>query len=95
MREKHARYQNGSIRRIVRAKGFAWEVRFSEVGATGEKNKYKSHYFSGAEYPTEADVRKALQQTVSLRNSETERVKVDANFGTITQLYRSEHLPTL
>jgi hypothetical protein len=65
MKEKRARYQNGSIRRIARATGFAWEVRFSEAGATGQKNKYRSLYFSGAEYPTETDLRKAPAKPTS------------------------------
>ena len=87
MKVTRARYQNGSIRRVARAKGFAWEVRFSEVGATGQKNKYRSLYFSSSEYLTEADVRKAIELSVSLRNSASERSKADAKFDAVTQIY--------
>ena len=59
------------------------------------KQQYKSFYFSEKEYPTEASVKKALQQTFILTNEKTERVKVDALFGVIIALYRTKHLYTL
>lgn len=93
MRAKRARYQQGNIRKVERANGFAWEVRFSET--VSGKRQQKSLYFKGDEYPTQASVRKAIQMQVALANDGNERAKVGAKFGTIISLYRKEHLPTL
>jgi hypothetical protein len=40
-------------------------------------------------------VREALELTVSQVNSGTAGEKADAKFGTITALYRTDHMPTL
>jgi len=94
MRAKRARYQQGSIRKVPRATGHVWEVRFSNI--TGGKRTRKTIIFPvNSEYPTEKAVRKAIQTQVTLANSDSERSKVAATFGAITELYRSEHLPTL
>jgi hypothetical protein len=93
LKAKRARYQQGSIRKIARASGFAWEVRFSET--VNGTRKRKTLIFDSAEYPTEKAVRKAIQTQVALVNSESDRAKVAAKFGAITALYRVEHLPTL
>ena len=94
MKKTRARYQQGNIRKVPRANGFAWEVRFS-AGKVDGKAKYKSHYFAGDKYPTEASVRTALQHKVVLANAAAGRVKVDANFQVIIELYREKHLPGL
>ena len=94
MKTKKTRYQQGSIRKVARARGFAWEVRFS-TGKVGGKQTYKSSFFNSSDYPTEASVRKALETTVVLTNSETGRVKVDAPFSEIIGIYRTKHLPGL
>jgi integrase len=93
MRSKRSRFQNGSIRKVKRATGHAWEVRFSET-VEGQR-KQKSLYFSSDEYPTEASVRRVIQTQVTLANNRNERHKVTAQFGAIIALYRTEHLPTL
>ena len=93
MKTKRSRYQQGTIRKISRANGFAWELRFSET--IDGKQKQKSLYFDGNEYPTEGSVRKATQLQVALANTENDRHKVGIKFGTIAALYRNEHLPTL
>jgi transposase InsO family protein len=69
-------------------------VRFS-VGRIDGKPKYKSRYFDGRKYPTEASVRTALQHKVILANSAPGRVKVDAKFREIIEIYREKHLPGL
>ena len=89
-----ARYQQGNIRKVSRATGFAWEVRFS-VGKVDGKPKYKSEYFSGDKYPTEASVRTALQHKVVLANAAAGRAKIDADFQDIIEIYREKHLPSL
>lgn len=93
MRLQKSRYQQGSITRIPRANGYAWRVRFSEW--SGGKRTQKSLTFSGLEYPNESDVRKAIELAVSQQNRDTEKAKVEAVFGDIIGLYRTEHLPGL
>lgn len=93
MKTKRARYQQGTIRKIPRANGFAWEVRFSDT--VNGKQHQKSLYFQSDEYPTKTSVRKSIQQQVALANSDNDRHKIGVTFGTIAALYRSEHLPTL
>jgi integrase len=93
MKTKKARYQQGSVRRVERAKGFAWEVRFSEMNEG--KRHQRTQIFDGAQYKTEKDVRKAIELTVSQINSGTAGERADAKFAAITALYRTEHLPTL
>jgi integrase len=90
---RRARYQQGSIRKVERAKGFAWEVRFSEW--KNGKRHQRTLTFDPAEYPTEKDVRKGLELTVSQVNAEAGAVKADSKFMDICALYRQEHLPTL
>jgi len=93
MRAKRARYQQGSIRKIERANGFAWEVRFS--GTINGKRTRKTLIFPSDEYKTEASVRKAIENQVALANVDSERAKVGAKFSSLIALYRSQHLPTL
>jgi len=50
--------------------------------------------FQGTEYPKEADVRKAIELTVSQINSGTAGEKADARFGAIITLYRRKFLPS-
>jgi len=91
---ERSRYQQGSIRLVARATGFAWEVRFS-AGKVRGKQTYKSRYFKAADYPAESAVRKALQHTGQIQNDTAERIKVDAKFAAITTIYRKELLPGL
>ena len=77
MKSTKSRYQQVSITRIPRARGFAWRVRYSEWASW--KRIEKSFTFSGAKYPTESDVRKAIELAVSQQNRETERARVDVS----------------
>ena len=90
---RKARYVKGSIRRVKRASGFAWEVRFSEL--RNGKRYQRTQTFDPSKYPKEKDVRKAIEFTVSQVNAGTAGEMADAKFGAVTALYRSEHLPTL
>jgi hypothetical protein len=85
-------YQQGSIRKVSKAKGYAWEVRFSEW--LNGKRFQRSLTFQGTEYPEEADVRKAIELTVSQINSGTAGERADAKFGVIITLYRRKFLPS-
>jgi integrase len=93
LKAKRSRYQQGTVRRVARANGFAWEVRFSET-VNGQR-KRKTIIFDAAEYRTEKDVRKAIQGQVALANTDNARHKVGATFGDIITIYRRDHLPTL
>jgi hypothetical protein len=93
MKTNRARYQNGSIRKVKRAKGYAWEVRYSEI--KDSKRHQRTEIYDDVLYRTEKDVRKATELTVSQINSGTAGARTDAKFGTIITLYGTEHLPTL
>jgi integrase len=90
VRSRRARYQNGSIRKVPRASGFAWEVRFSEW--KDGKRHQRTQIFDGVRFPKEQDVRKAIELTVSQVNAGTAGEKSDAKFDAVTQLYRKDHL---
>ena len=75
-----------------KAKGYVWEVRFSEW--LNGKRFQRTMRFQGTEYPKEADVRKAIELTVSQINSGTAGEKADAKFGAIITLYRRKFLPS-
>ena len=93
MKARSTRYQNGSIKRVKRAKGFAWEVRFSET--KNGKRHQRCQTFDGLQYPTKAAVRKAIELTVSQINAGIAGARADAKFMAIATLYREHHLPTL
>jgi integrase len=93
MQQKKSRYQQGSISKVQRATGWRWKVRFSEY--KDGKRWQRTLLFDPAKYPTEKKVREALELTVSQVNSGTAGEKADAKFGTITALYRADHIPTL
>ena len=93
MKAKRTRYQQGSIRKVPRAIGFAWEVRFSEW-KSGKRHQ-RTLTLDSAEYPSEKDVRRALELTVSQVNAGTDAAKADAKFMDVCALYRQEHMPTL
>jgi integrase len=92
--KKTSRYKQGTIRKLKRANGFAWEVRLSET--LNGKQRQKSLYFAGDEYPTKASVKKAINPQIVMANGDkNQRAKIGAKFGAITALYRREHLPAL
>ena len=93
MKAKKARYQKGSIKRVRRTCGYAWEVRFSDW--KDGKRYQRTLTFDGAQFRTEKDVRKAIELNVSRINSGTVGATADAKFNTITALYRTEHAPEL
>jgi integrase len=93
MKTRRPRYQQGSIKRVARADGFAWEVRFSET--VNGKRRQPCETFDGDQYPTESSVRIAIELTVSQINAGTAGERADATFGTITAIYRKDHLPEL
>jgi hypothetical protein len=63
MRAKRAQYQQGSIKKVPRAKGYAWEVRFSEK--VNGKQHQRCQTFEGSACPTEVSVCKTIEMTGS------------------------------
>ena len=94
MKVSRERYQHGSIRKVPRSQGFAWEFRFYITAPDG-KRKLKVQTFDSLKYPTERDVRKAVEGQLSALNAGTLGGKVDATLGTIIGRYMNEELPTL
>ena len=50
MRVNRERYQHGSVRKVPRSQGFAWEFRFYITAPDG-KRKLKAQTFDAAKYP--------------------------------------------
>jgi hypothetical protein len=70
MRVNRKRYQHGSVRKVPRAQGFAWEFRFYITAPDG-KRKLKVQTFDSAKYPTTRDVRKTVEGQLSALNAGT------------------------
>ncbi len=86
------RYQQGSIRKVPRAKGFAWEYRYY-VTSEG-KRTLRMQTFDGKVYATEADVRRAVGARVpSLNNGTVYSPSVAVTFGALLDRYIAEEMP--
>jgi integrase len=88
------RYQHGSIRKVARSQGFAWEFRFYSTAADG-KRKLKVQTFDSLKYPTERDVRKAVEPQLAALNAGTLAAKIGATLGTVIDRYMVEEFPAL
>ena len=66
MRAKRARYQQGTIRKVPRANGSAWEVRFSETTGGTRKRKTLDFPFN-SEYQMKRQSGNAVVRDVELR----------------------------
>src|ERR1700746_670774 len=87
------RYQQGSIRKVPRAKGFAWEYRYY-ITLDG-KRKLKVQTFSGKLYTTEADVRRAVGAMVpGLNDGTLYSPSVAVTFGNLLDRYMAEEMPS-
>lgn len=93
MKVNRERYQHGSVRKVARSQGFAWEFRFY-ITVDG-KRKLKVQTFDSQKYPTERDVRRAVEGQLSALNSGTLGGKVNATLGTIIDRYMREEFPAL
>lgn len=86
------RYQQGSIRKVPRAKGFAWEYRYY-VTSDG-KRKLTMQTFNGKLYATEADVRRAVGARVpDLNDGTVYSPSVAVTFGALLDRYIAEEIP--
>ncbi len=94
MKVSRERYQHGSVRKVPRSQGFAWEFRFYITAPDG-KRKLKVQTFDSAKYPTERDVRKSVEGQLSALNAGTLGGKVAATMGTVIDRYIKEEFPSL
>jgi integrase len=94
MKVSRERYQHGSVRKVPRSQGFAWEFRFYITAPDG-KRKLKVQTFDAAKYPTERDVRIAVEGQLSALNAGTLGGKVAATLGTVIDRYMREEFPAL
>lgn len=93
MRIKRNRYQQGSIRKVRRAKGFAWEFRYY-VNENG-KRKLRAETFDPKIYRTESDVRKALEpQILRLNRGTNYGLSSGITFGALLDRYVAEEMPS-
>jgi integrase len=87
------RYQHGSIRRVKRAKGFAWEFRYY-VEEGGQRTP-KSQYFDGDVYKTAKSVRQKIEAQLLKLNEGTEYARAnDVSFNALLERYITEEMPT-
>jgi integrase len=94
MKIQRQRYQAGSVRKVPRSHGFAWEFRFYATDESGQR-KGRVQTFDSALYKTERDVRKAVQGQLSALNANTIAGKVNVTFGDIVAKYVKDELPKL
>ena len=93
MKIKRNRYQQGSIRKVRRAKGFAWEYRY--YVDSGGQRMLKTQTFNGKLYASEADVRRAVGASVPRLNDATPFTPpVAVTFGALLDRYIAEDMPS-
>ena len=92
MKIRRDKYQQGSIRRVKRANGFAWEFRYY-VEESG-KRVLRSQYFEGALYRTEKAVRQKVESQLLKLNEATEYARSqDVTFNALLDRYVAEEIP--
>lgn len=93
MKIHRERYQHGSIRRVKRAKGFAWEFRY--YVEEGGKRTPKSQYFDGDVYKTAKSIRQKVEAQLLKLNEGTEYARAnDVSFNALLERYITEEMPT-
>jgi hypothetical protein len=86
------RYQHGSVRKVKRAQGFAWEFRYYVM--EGSKRKPKVQTFDSAIYKTEKALRQHLESFVVKLNEKTEYARsAGVTFGALLDRYIAEEMP--
>jgi integrase len=92
MKITRERYQHGSIRRVKRSNGFAWEFRY-RVEENG-KRTHKTQTFDGKAYPTEKAVRQKLEGQLLKLNDGTDYAQgADVTFNALLERYIDEEMP--
>jgi integrase len=92
MKIRRERYQHGSIRKLKRANGFAWEFRY-RVSEDG-KRKLRSQIFDAAVYRTEKAVRQKIEAQLLRLNDNTEYARgQEVTFNALLDRYIDEEMP--
>src|ERR1035441_1344369 len=92
MKVRRGKYQQGSVRRVKRANGFAWEFRYY-VEQDG-KRVLRSQYLDGAIYKTEKAVRQKVEAQLLKLNEGTEYARAnDVTFNALLDRYIAEDMP--
>ena len=92
LNSKRERYQQGSIRKVKRAKGFAWEYRYYVTH--DKKRVLKTQSFSSASFPTEKALRQYLAGfTEKLNRRSAEAPLLDVTFNVVIDRYINEEMP--
>jgi integrase len=94
MKINRQRYQTGSVRKVPRSQGFAWEFRFYHTDETGRR-RMKVQTFDSTIYKTERDVRKAVEGQLAALNNNTLAGRAEMTFGKLIDRYLKEKLPEL
>ena len=94
MRIHRQRYQTGSVRKVPRAHGFAWEFRYYYTDPDGQR-KLKVQTFDAAIYKSERDVRKSVEAQLASLNANTLAGRAGVTFGQVIDRYLIEELPRL
>jgi hypothetical protein len=86
------RYQHGSVRKVKRAQGFAWEFRYYVM--EGSVRKPKVQTFDSAIYKTEKALRQHLESFIVKLNEKTEYARsAGVTFGALLDRYIAEEMP--
>lgn len=94
MKISRQRYQVGSVRKVPRSHGFAWEFRYYSTDVDGIR-RAKVQTFDSETYPSERDVRLAVQGQLAALNADTLGGRVNVTFGMLIDRYLKEELPNL
>ncbi len=92
MRVRRARYKGGYLRKVERAKGFAWEFRIALNEGGVSKTKYLT--LNGADCPTKKIALQRVQGLLLKVNEGTAANYLQViTFGTLLQRYIAEEMP--
>jgi integrase len=94
MKFRRQRYQKGSVRKVPRSHGFAWEFRYRYTDDDGRRRE-KVQTFDSSAFGSEFELRKAMESQMSALNDGTLRARMDATFGDLISKYLKEELPKL
>jgi hypothetical protein len=94
MKIHRQRYHTGSVGKIPRAHGFAWEFRYHYTDPDGQR-KLKVQTFDEAAWKAERDVRKSAEVQLASMNANTLGDRAGVTFGQIIDRYLREGLPRL
>lgn len=94
MKIHRQRYKTGSVRKVPRAHGFAWEFRSYYTNTNG-KRKLKVQAFNAAIYKTERDVRASVDAQLASLDANSLTGRACATFGQVINRYLRKELARL